>query len=145
MLKTLRLIFLASLLPSALTASAADASYYVVTKGKVYNQANAVGPVPKNNVARFLATVGLTQPNSVTNATVQFLPSGALNPLTVGGGGGPGGQDSLTYQPKFPSQSALDLAFPDGNYQLVIHTVNDGTKNATLGVTGDKYPNAPFI
>jgi len=145
MLKTLRLICLASLLLAALTASAADASYYVVTKGKVYNQANAAGPVPKNNVARFLATVGLTQINSVTNATVQFLPSGALNPLTVGGGGGPGGQDSLTYQQKFTSQSFLDAAFPDGNYQLVIHTVNDGTKNPTLGVTGDKYPNAPFI
>jgi hypothetical protein len=116
-----------------------------VTKGKVYNQVNAAGPVPKNNVARFLATVGLTTTSSVTNATVQYLPSGVVNSLTAGGGGGPGGQDSLTYETKFTSQSFLDTAFPDGNYQLVIHTVHDGTKNPTLAVTGDKYPNAPFV
>ncbi len=139
------LTWLASWLLAALTASAADATYYVVTKGKVYNQANAAGPVARNNVARFLATVGLTMTNSVTNATVQYLPGGAVNPLTLGGAGGPGGQNSLAYQAKFSTQSALDAAFPDGNYQLVIHTVNDGTKTPTLGITGDKYPNAPFI
>lgn len=129
----------------ALAASGADASYYVVTKGKVYNQANAAGPVAKNNVARFLATVGLTATNSVTNATVQFLPSGTVNPLSSGVGGGPGDPNALTYQAKFTTQSALDAAFPNGNYQLVLHTVNNGTKNPTLGPTGDKYPNAPFI
>jgi len=139
------LIILASCLVIALTASGADVSYYVVTKGKVYNQVNAAGPVPKNNVARFLATVGLTTTSSVTNATVQYLPSGVVNSLAAGGGGGPGGQDSLTYETKFTSQSFLDTAFPDGNYQLVIHTVHDGTKNPTLAVTGDKYPNAPFV
>jgi len=145
MLKAPRLIWFAWLLLPTLPASGADVNYYVVAKGKVYNQANGAGPVAKNNVARFLATVGLTQTNSVTNATVQFLPSGALNPLTVGGGGGPGGQNSLSYQAKFSSQSALDAAFPDGSYKMAIQTVHDGTKSATLGLSGDNYPNAPTI
>lgn len=133
------------LLVMALAASGADASYYYVTKGKVYNQVNAAGPVAKNNVARFLAAVGLTGTNSVTNATVQYLPGGAVNPLTPGGAGGPGGQNVLSYQAKFSTQTALDTAYPDGNYQLVMHTVSNGTKNPTVAVTGDKYPKAPFV
>jgi hypothetical protein len=143
--KALRLIWLASLLLATLPASGADVSNYTLAKGKVYNQANAAGPVPKNNVARFFATVDLTQTNSVTNATVQYLPSGTVNPLTAGSGGGPGAQDSLSYQAKFASQSLLDAALPDGSYKLVIQTVHDGTKSATLGLTGDNYPNAPTI
>lgn len=145
MLQTPRLIWFAWVLLAALAASAADVSYYVVAKGKAYNQANAAGPVPKNNVGRFFAIVGLSATNSATNATVQYLPSGTVYPLTVGGGGGPGGQDSLTYQMKFSSQSNLDLAYPDGSYQLVIQTVGNGTKASTLALSGDKYPNAPFV
>ena len=145
MVKHSCLITVGWLVAMALAASGADVSYYVVTKGKVYNQATAAGPVARNNVARFLASVGLNQINSVTNATVQYLPSGATNSLTVGGGGGPGGQNSLGYQAKAGTQSALDTAYPDGNYKLVIQTVHDGTKSSTLGLTGDNYPNAPFI
>src|SRR5262245_34146697 len=104
------LILFACLLLATSAASGADVDYYVIAKGKVYNQANSAGPVAKNNVARFFAIVGLTQTNSVTNATVQYLPSGTLNSLTVGGGGGPGGQNTLSYQPKFSSQSALEAA-----------------------------------
>src|SRR5215471_6912151 len=99
MLKAPRLIWFALLLLGTLPASGADVSDYTVAKGKVYNQPNAAGPVPKNNVARFFANVDLTQANSVSNATVQYLPSGTVNPLTVGGAGGPGG--GLSYQPKF--------------------------------------------
>jgi hypothetical protein len=145
MLKVPRLIWCASLLLATLPASGADVSNYTLAKGKVYNQANAAGPVPRNNVARFFASVDLTQTDSVTSATVQYLPSGTVNQLTAGGGGGPGGQDSLSYQAKFSSQSALDATLPDGSYKLIIQTVHDGTKNATLALTGDSYPNAPTI
>src|SRR3974390_2637789 len=80
MLKTPRLITLASWLVMSLAASGADVSYYVVAKGKAFNQYNAAGPVAKNNPAQFFAAVGLTLTNSVTNATVQFQPSGNVNP-----------------------------------------------------------------
>lgn len=56
------------------------------------------------------------------------------------------GQSSDIQQPgRYSSQSALDAAYPDGTYALTVNTVNDGTKNFSLNLTGDSYPTAPYI
>ncbi len=125
---------------------AADLTYYLVAKGKEFNQNAATLPVPKGSPARFNAQVGLSLTNSATNATVQSLPSGPVNPLTLSLGSKAGVLDTFVFQAKFASQSVLDTAYPNGNYQMVIKTVHDGTKTLTLALNGDAYPSsAPYV
>jgi hypothetical protein len=138
---------LASLvLVAAASAHGADVSYYLVSKAMGFNQNTSAGPVPKGNPARFFTQVALSQTNSATNATVQFLPSGSVIPLTLSVGGKAGVLDTFSFQAKFASQSALDAAYPNGNYQMIIHAVHDGTKSSTLALNGNGYPaSEPFI
>jgi hypothetical protein len=127
-------------------AYAADVLYYFVAKGKEFNQFSSALPVPKGNPARFVSFVGLTATNSATNATVQSLLSGTVKALTLGVGGKAGVDDTFSFQAKFTSQSLLDSAAPNGNYQITIQTVHDGTKTPVLALTGDSYPSsAPYI
>ncbi len=130
-------LFLA--LPAVVHAT--DALFYLVGKGQEFTQADANPPVPKSkNPARFHASVGPATANSVTNATVQPLPAGALDTLS------PAPSGDLEFEAKFSSLASLDAAYPDGNYQVVINAVHDGMHAITLPLNGDAYPsNAPHV
>ena len=115
------------------TARAADVAFYVVAKDEGFDQSGTAAPTPKGNPYRFNAFVGLTAPNSVTNATVQSLPGGQVYPLAPE-------PDDFDFQAKFTSLNALNAAAPNGNYQMVIKALHDGTHTITLPLTGDAYP-----
>jgi hypothetical protein len=114
-------------------ARGVDVLYYAISKDEGFNQTSAGSAAPKGNPYRFDANVGLATANSVTNATVQFLPSGPVYPLVAG-------PYSFDFQAKFLNLAALDAAVPNGNYQLVINTVHDGTHTITFPLNGDAYP-----
>ena len=140
---TLLAVFLAA---GSLPAGGADVAYYLVAKGMVYRQTGSALPSPKGNPARFTAQVGLTAANNATNATVQALPSGAINTLLLGVGGHAGVNDTFNFQAKFSSQSLLDGTYPNGNYQMVIHSVHDGVKTLALAPNGNTYPSStPYL
>lgn len=140
------LLIAALLLPEAFPTRAADANYYFVAKGMEYRQTSNAPPTPKGNPARFSAQVGLSATNAVTNATVQVLPSGPITNLVLGIGGTAGVSNTFRFQAKFASQSALDTTYPNGNYQIVIGAVHDGTKTLPLTLTGNTYPaSAPYL
>ena len=42
--------------------------------------------------------------------------------------------------PSLTLRTAIDAAYPNGNYALIINAVNDGTKSNLLSVTGNTYP-----
>jgi hypothetical protein len=46
----------------------------------------------------------------------------------------------FSFSAKYATNSDLDAAFPDGNYQMVIQAAHDGTKAITLPLNGDVYP-----
>src|SRR5262249_7893714 len=46
---------------------------------------------------------------------------------------------------EFSTKSALDAAFPNGNYQFSVATFNDGTRTPALNLSSELYPNAPHI
>src|SRR5262245_36889307 len=119
-------------------ARAVDVAFYVVAKDEGFDQASTAAPTPKGNPYRVNAFVGLTAPDSVTNATVQSLPGGQVYPLTPEPG-------LFDFQAKFTSLSALNAAAPNGNYQIVIQALHDGTHTITLPLTGDAYPSTPQI
>jgi hypothetical protein len=123
----------------------ADVVIYLVAKGNNYNQNSSAPPVPKGSPARFNALVGLSATNSVTNATVQALPSGSIIPMLLQGGTA-SSPATFTLQAKYTSQSVLDAAYPNGNYQFVIDAVHDHTKTLTLALSGNAYPaSAPYV
>lgn len=141
-----QILLAAFLFTTCLRVGAVEAIYYFAAKSMEYRQSNNAAPTPKGNPARFSAQIGLTAANSVTNATVQFMPAGTLNTLTLGGGGAAGISNAFGFQAKFASQSALDTAYPNGNYQIVIQALHDGTKTSTLALNGNAYPaGAPTI
>ncbi len=112
---------------------AADVLFYAVAKDEGFDQTSAGAPTPKGNPYRFNAIVGLATANSVTSATVQSLPSGAVYPLVAG-------TYSFDFQAKFTTLSALNAAAPNGNYRLAINAAHDGTHTITLPLNGDAYP-----
>lgn len=133
---------------AASAAGAADVSFYLVAKGQVFTQTASGPPVLKLNPARFSSLVGLAATNAVTNATVQALPGGPANALALqaGGSGTIGTRDQFTFSAKYATISALDAAYPDGNYKCVIQAAHDGMQTATLALNGDTYPASdPYI
>jgi hypothetical protein len=140
-------IALAALLFTAATPMrAADAVYYFVAKSFEFRQNSAASPVPKGNPARFSAQVGLSVTNAATNATIQALPGGAVSNLTLGVGARAGVLDIFSFHAKYASQAALDSAYPNGSYQMVIGAVHDGIKTLTLTLNGNSYPgSAPYL
>jgi hypothetical protein len=125
---------------AASAARAADVSFYLVAKGQVFSQTASGPPVLKLNPDRFSSVVGLAATNAVTNATVQALPGGPANALALQAGGIIGTRDQFSFSAKYATTSALDTAYPNGNYKCVIQAVHDGRQTATLPLNGDAYP-----
>lgn len=132
----LRFLVLIAALVAADSLRGADATFYAAVKGLEFNQTDAGPPVlAGGNPYRFLAIVGLTAPNAITNATVQSLPSGPINSLVAENG-------DFEFQDKFATLGDLDSAYPDGGCQVVIDAFHDGIRTATLHLSGDTYPSA---
>jgi hypothetical protein len=129
------------LFAASVTARAADVALYLVAKGHQYSQSSAAPPLPKSSPYRFSALVELVSTNSVTNATVQALPSGPVIPLTLQTSGTIGIGAQFSFNAKYATNSALEAAFPDGNYNSVIQAVHDGSHTITLPLNADVYPN----
>ncbi len=118
---------------------ALDVSEYGVLKGKEYTQEDASTPPDGEWSLYWLsAYTRMTVADSVTEATVQ-PPGGEAIPLYVP-------EDPLLLQLNLPggfNASEMNTAYPNGDYLLALTTVHDGTKNISLSVTGDAYPNTP--
>src|SRR5437667_8063669 len=123
----------AIILARSAEALAADVTFYAVAKDEGFDQSSAGPPAPKGNPYRYNAKVGLTAANSVNSATVELLPGGTIYPLVAG-------TYSFDFQEKFTTLAALNAAAPNGNYQMVINPVHDGTHTITLPLSGDAYP-----
>jgi hypothetical protein len=140
---TVLAVFLAA---GCLPADGADVAYYFVAKGMEYRQTGSALPSLKGSPARIDAQIGLSAANTATNATVQFLPSGAVIPLTLGIGGHAGVYDTFSFEAKYTTQALLDTSYPNGSYQMVIDTVHDGIKTLDLALNGNAYPSSvPYL
>lgn len=117
-----------------------DVNYYVVGKHRAFLQTNTAAPaLYPNQPFTFLAMVYPFSPFAAVNATVT-PPVGGSHSLAPFGY-----LDSLSFMEVFASQSALNAAYPSGNYSLTISAAHDGVHAATLPLGVDAYPNAPRI
>jgi hypothetical protein len=135
---TLALLLLAS---TNLPAATSDISTYYVQKFVYYNQTSIAAP----SITRFgvNAVVIPTSPTGVSNPSIQTPLSG---PNSMGYTGGPSGYWNWQ-SAAYPTQAALDAAFPDGNYQLSIPTTSGTalTYSPTLTQTSNYAAAAPAI
>jgi hypothetical protein len=112
-----------------LTAAGGNSSYITMQKIEQFDQISASGSVadPQNPFTF----------NSGCPVAMSFTPPGGTSTvLTLQQGGGKYG-----FSQSFATLSALNTAFPDGNYVFSV----SGASNFTLGLTGDLYPNAPQV
>ena len=118
---------------------AADAKFIVLAKGQRWMQTNssAATLVPDSNHV-FMVSVEASGPESITNGSL-VLPNASVVPLE-GDGHDHGGLEEL-----FVSQSTMDVAYPNGTYQVIIEGVNDGSKTNTIVIAGDAYPATPHF
>ncbi len=137
--RRLSLAVLALLWCAPVLTAASDVRLYVVVKGQALIQFNAGAPVLQAGTPYlFTAFADLAADGAMTAATVQALPGGAvqtLNPETT----------SFFFEDAFTGLSALNAAYPNGDFRLVMDTVHDGQKSVTLRVSGDAYPSHPRI
>jgi hypothetical protein len=121
------------------TSLGQDVRLYGVAKGQLFLQANSAlaTPAAGSNVVfqAFIATDGEA---TVTNASLT-LPNSTVVPLDGSGG------SELGLEAAFASLAALDAAFPDGEYTLVLGTVHDGLRTNALTLSGGGYPATPHF
>jgi hypothetical protein len=115
---------------------AADASLIGVAKGKELEQTGTGAPAPFGPTPYFFNAFADSNDGGLSSGSVQHLPSGSLLPLEADAG-------NLEYTAGFNTPGALDVAFPNGSYRIVLQTVHDGQRTLTLSLTGDAYPNDP--
>jgi Ca2+-binding RTX toxin-like protein len=121
-----------------------DVQVGVVLKQQTYDQTSSAAPVLQtNNTYQFGAHIIETAAGTVSAGSVQETTptTGTANSVTAQTGSL---LPSLNFQSKFATQSAMDSAFPNGNYNLSITAVHDGTHTLALNLgSSDDFPSAP--
>ena len=132
---------------SAEGAFSADASMIILMKGQRFEQTGPTiaslreeGDSPTETLLGLEAFVKGTAPDSLVSGTLQ-IPGGTIVPLE------PDVNSPQEICNAYQAESLLDLnaARSNGTYTFSIVTKNDGTKNVSLSLTGDAYPNVPVV
>ncbi len=123
-------------------AAEPDVSMYLLAKGQGFRQGSASAPAPRTDQPpfEFISSVNPSLNGSVSNATIQRTPGGAVLTMT-----NDSGDSELKVNGRFASKAALDAAFPNGSYRFTIATLNEGTKTPTLALGSDSFPTTPRV
>ena len=122
-------------------SSGPDVLDYYVVKQEAYLQVGPASLVPNTNYGPFIAYLGLVQSalDTVPLASV-MLPTGTEVALPWGSTG-----IQLQTQEGFPTQAALDAAYPPGTYTFGLYAKDDGLQFPALSLPSAAYPNPPQI
>jgi hypothetical protein len=112
-----------------LRLSATSSPYILIQKSELFDQVSSSGPVADPQ-----APYSFDASGPVAGSFTP--PGGAVTALTFSQGSG-----KYSYGASYPTLSALNTAFPDGNYLLSV----SGASSFSLGLTGDLYPNTPQV
>lgn len=116
---------------------AADVSFIRVAKGVSHQQTGAQTVELQSNAHRFDAGIETTAPGQLLSAGV--TPPGRTSiALSVDGG-------QWSHSSAFANQTALDTAFPDGNYLVSVNSLNDGQRQLSIPLSGNGYPTIPVL
>ncbi|MGD0261919.1 MAG: hypothetical protein ABSD29_19290 [Verrucomicrobiota bacterium] len=118
-----------------------DVFDYYVMKLEAYLQVGPTNLVLNTNYGPFHTYVSVVQsaPDTVWFALV-VLPTGAEVALPLGSSG-----LEVETKESFPTQAAMDAAYPPGNYTFWLDTLDDGTQSPVLTLPSAAYPNPPQL
>jgi hypothetical protein len=121
-----------------ITTGPPDVAGFRVAKGREYRQMNATNVIPDGRFV-FSAIVTGSSTTSLQSVSLE-VPGRGVVPLTLQA-------DGRTYSlaEAYTTQQALDAAFPNGTYRLVIRGANDGVRAFSMDIVGDEYPNPPLM
>ncbi len=114
----------------------ADVRLFILAKGRFYTQ-SGTAPDPLDRLA-IIADGRFKALNLVTNG-LYTLPNSRTIPLQFAWD-----HSGLDSEAAYVNQADLELFFPDGDYQLRLDTIHDGTRSVTLSLN-QSYPNAPGV
>ena len=113
---------------------------FMVIKGQEFIQTNAASfSVASPSNAVFQSSISFGESTSVTNVLLR-RPNGSTLSLRFR----EDDRGEVEFEQRFATAGALDSAFPNGSYALLLDTANDGTKTNSLGLSGS-YPPTPRI
>lgn len=115
----------------------ADVWLFILAKGRFYTQ-RVAGMDPLDRMA-IIADGRFKALNLVTNG-LYTLPNTRTVPIQFNWN-----HSGLDSEAGYVDQADLDLFFPEGDYQLRLDTVHDGSRTLTLSLNGRNYPNAPAV
>jgi hypothetical protein len=118
----------------------AGVTFYDVFTNNLYSQTSNVAP---STALSFFATASLSCSTAGDVGNVQVLTGGSTSPLTLT----PAPGNNCNYVASFPSQAAMNAAFPLGNpYTFQISGGTLGTQSASLNTPGAAlYSAIPFL
>ena len=120
--------------------SAADVSYYSVTKGQLFLQTNSNTGALKPGASSYFFAQATVAPNFVVFSAAIGLPingSRGLSPM--------GNTTNLIFQDRAASPAALDSLYGNGSYSFSFFTAHDGSKTLPLTLSGSTYPVIPHL
>lgn len=115
-----------------------DVHWLGLYKRQSLRQSSAAAPVPLE--ASPFAVVGVAEaatPLSLLQAAVRF-PNQALGALAGAGVG-------WNWTQSFPTQQAMDAAYPAGDCTLTLATLNNGAREVILPLAATAWPSAPHV
>lgn len=114
-----------------------DVAFYGLQKTVQYAQFDDGAPSLNAPAFAFSASVDSAKPGTILGASLR-LPSGSTQNLS-------GDADNVEIYSQFNSRSALDVAYPVGNYTLNINTVNNGQKSFAFALPTTALPAGPHV
>jgi hypothetical protein len=124
-----------------------DASMIIILKGQRFEQTGpTIASLLEERDSTSETLLGLeafvkgTASDSLVSGTLQ-IPGGTIVPLE------PDANSPQDIRHEYQAESLLDLdaARPNGTYTFSVVTKNEGTKNVSLCLTNDAYPNVPVV
>ena len=119
-------------------AAVTDVSDYLVGKTVTYTQIGNTPPtISSLNPYQFATEIDNGSSGAVLATSTLTPPAGATGSVTYASNGD---NTAMKYKQSYASSSALNAAFPDGNYTFNINTSTPNTYSATLALSGMTYP-----
>jgi hypothetical protein len=128
--------FILAVLVVQTSLCAADVRLYGFTKGHKYSQTSPTKPASATSF-EFHAFVELTRPNAASSVTLKW-PNQSVRSLT-------NYTTSWRIRENYTASSGLNNAAPNGTYNYSINTAADGLKAIQMTLSGDFYPEVPYL
>lgn len=107
-----------------------------IVKGCEYRQTGPTNVIADGSYS-FSALISAASMSALLGATLEIPGRGPVALERQG--------ETYSLAGVYSTQQALDAAYPNGTYRLLVRGTNDGLRTLSMDLIGDAYPNPPMI